>query len=57
MLAFTLVSLMLSLFGGVFAALSAFRNFTEIDVKERCNRMNLVITIKEIVVRQACRAI
>ena len=41
MLAFTLVSLMLSLFGGVFAALSAFRNFSEIDVKERCNRMNL----------------
>lgn len=40
MLAFTLVSLMLSLFGGVFAAISAFRNFSDIDIQKRCNRMD-----------------
>lgn len=45
-MAFTLVSLMLSLFGGIFAALSAFRNYTDTDIRERCNRRD--IRLKEL---------
>ncbi len=41
MMAFTLVGLMLSLFGGIFASLSALRNYTEGDIKDRCNRREL----------------
>ena len=41
MMAFTLVGLMLSLFGGIFAALSAFRTYSEADIRERCLRRDL----------------